>query len=45
MTKGLPDALDLMVICAEAGVGLDGILKRVSDEFEPPAPSWPRNCS
>ena len=31
--KGLPDALDLMVICAEAGVALDGILKRVSEEF------------
>jgi tight adherence protein C len=33
ITKGLPDALDLMVICAEAGVALDGILKRVSEEF------------
>jgi tight adherence protein C len=31
--KALPDALDLMVICAEAGVALDGILKRVSEEF------------
>ncbi|MFM9845203.1 MAG: type II secretion system F family protein [Dongiaceae bacterium] len=31
--KGLPDALDLMVICAEAGVALDGILKKVSEEF------------
>jgi tight adherence protein C len=31
--KGLPDALDLMVICAEAGVALDGILKRVAEEF------------
>jgi tight adherence protein C len=31
--KGLPDALDLMVICAEAGLSLDAILKRVADEF------------
>jgi len=31
--KGLPDALDLMVICAEAGLSLDSILKRVSEEF------------
>jgi tight adherence protein C len=31
--KGLPDALDLMVICAEAGLSLDASLKRVSEEF------------
>lgn len=31
--KGMPDALDLMVICAEAGLSLDSILKRVADEF------------
>jgi tight adherence protein C len=31
--KGLPDALDLMVICAEAGLSLDAMLKRVSEEF------------
>ncbi len=31
--KSLPDALDLMVICAEAGLSLDAMLKRVSDEF------------
>lgn len=31
--KGLPDALDLMVICAEAGLSLDAILKRVAEEF------------
>ncbi len=33
MRKGLPDALDLMVICAEAGLSLDAMLKRVSEEF------------
>ncbi|MFZ5789199.1 MAG: type II secretion system F family protein [Pseudomonadota bacterium] len=31
--RGLPDALDLMVICAEAGLSLDALLKRVSEEF------------
>src|SRR5262249_25026952 len=31
--KGLPDALDLMVICAQAGLSLDAMLKRVSEEF------------
>jgi tight adherence protein C len=29
-----PDALDLMVVCVEAGMGLDAALKRVGDEIE-----------
>jgi tight adherence protein C len=33
MRKALPDALDLMVICAEAGLSLDATLKRVAEEF------------
>jgi tight adherence protein C len=36
--KGLPDALDLMVICAEAGLSLDATLKRVADEMARAAP-------
>ena len=32
--RSLPDALDLMVVCVEAGVGLDQAILRVSDEFE-----------
>ena len=32
--KALPDALDLMVICAEAGLSLDATLNRVSTEME-----------
>lgn len=36
--KSLPDALDLMVICAEAGLSLDATLMRVSDEMEKTAP-------
>ncbi len=31
--RGLPDGLDLLVICAEAGLSLDAALKRVADEF------------
>ncbi len=31
--KQLPDALDLMVICAEAGLSLDATLMRVADEM------------
>ncbi len=33
LTQGLPDALDLLVICAEAGLSLDAALKRVSSEM------------
>ncbi|TNE60964.1 MAG: type II secretion system F family protein [Alphaproteobacteria bacterium] len=31
--KGLPDALDLLVVCAEAGLTLDSALNRVSREL------------
>ncbi len=30
---GLPDALDLMVICVESGLGLDAALQKVADEI------------
>ena len=33
LLKGLPDALDLLVICVEAGMGLDSAIKRVGDEL------------
>lgn len=33
--RALPDALDLMVVCAEAGLGLDMILKKVGEEIRP----------
>ncbi|MEX2454961.1 MAG: hypothetical protein WD470_09670, partial [Rhodospirillaceae bacterium] len=38
LRKGLPDALDLLVICAEAGQSLDGSLVRVSRELGPSFP-------
>ena len=31
---GLPDALDLMVVCVEAGLGLDQAMRKVSDEMK-----------
>lgn len=36
--KALPDALDLMVICAEAGLSLDATMQRVSDELAGASP-------
>ncbi len=35
IVKGLPDALDLMVVCVESGLGIDMTLKRVGDEIRP----------
>ncbi len=34
----LPDALDLMVVCVEAGLGLDQAMRKVSDEMKATAP-------
>lgn len=31
--RGFPDALDLMVVCVEAGMGLDSIINRVGEEM------------
>lgn len=34
--KSLPDALDLIVVCVEAGLGLDAALAKVADETQGP---------
>jgi len=39
MTKALPDALDLMVICAEAGLSLDAAISRVGREIAGNSPA------
>jgi tight adherence protein C len=38
ITHALPDALDLMVVCVEAGFGINQSLAQVSDEFETKSP-------
>ncbi len=35
LRAGLPDALDLMVVCAEAGLGLETTVDRVAAEMKP----------
>jgi len=38
LTRVLPDALDLMVVCVEAGFGINQSLAQVADEFESKCP-------
>ncbi|HTU53188.1 MAG TPA: type II secretion system F family protein [Acetobacteraceae bacterium] len=35
LERGLPDALDMLVICAEAGLGLEAAISRVGAEIRP----------
>ncbi|NLF73371.1 MAG: type II secretion system F family protein [Candidatus Anammoximicrobium sp.] len=36
---GLPDAIDLMVVCVEAGLGLDQAMRKVADEMRKSFPA------
>lgn len=38
LLRGFPDALDLLVSCVEAGLGLDSAFRRVSEEIESASP-------
>jgi tight adherence protein C len=38
LTTAIPDALDLLIVCLEAGVGVDAALVRVARELEPTHP-------
>jgi tight adherence protein C len=38
ITKDLPDALDLLVVCLEAGLGLDSAFTRVAEEMKMTSP-------
>ncbi|HEX2526648.1 MAG TPA: type II secretion system F family protein [Geminicoccus sp.] len=42
LRKGLPDALDLMVVCGEAGLGLESAVNRVAREMERSSPAVAR---
>jgi len=33
ISKGIPDALDILVVCVEAGMGLDAAMNRVAEEI------------
>ena len=39
ITRAFPDSLDLMVVCAEAGIALDMTFKRVGEEIRPICPA------
>jgi len=43
--EGLPDALDLLVVCVEAGQGLNAAMKRVSDDLKLSNPILAREMS
>ena len=38
LSNGFPDALDLLVVCVESGLGLAAAIQRVADELERQSP-------
>jgi tight adherence protein C len=42
LQRGTPDALDLLVVCSEAGMGLESALERVSEEMITSNPAMAR---
>jgi tight adherence protein C len=42
LTYGLPDGLDLMVVCVEAGLTIDAAMQRVGEELNLPHPALSR---
>lgn len=45
LRRSLPDALDLLVVCAEAGLGLNGAIQRVAQEIEAQHPELSRELA
>jgi tight adherence protein C len=45
LTYGLPDALDLMVVCVESGLTVDGAMQRVGTELNLAHPALSRELS
>jgi tight adherence protein C len=45
LERGLPDALDMLVICAEAGLALEAGIDRVATEIAPAHPAVARELS
>lgn len=45
LNNGLPDALDLMVVCVEAGLTVDGAMQRVGQELMSSHPALARELS
>jgi tight adherence protein C len=42
LRRGTPDAIDLLVVCSEAGMGLEGGLERVAQEMDRSNPTMAR---
>lgn len=45
IARGFPDALDMMVVCVEAGLGLDAALNRVAAQIAPAHPALGRELA